>query len=85
LVFVVDSAPGEPRRINNAMLGIADVFPDGRLSWIFGKDLFIAENDGSNPRKLASLPALLEEIWVSPDGEHILLGGDKRPSRWVPR
>ncbi len=72
---------GEPRRLGTARES-ADFFPDGRLVFAEGKDVFVAEKDGSNPRKLVSLPASVWGVEVSPNGKQILLGmylnGDDR-------
>jgi hypothetical protein len=48
---------GEPRQLRNVVAQDASFTPDGHL--IFSKDtsLFIAEKDGSNPRKLRDLPS----------------------------
>jgi hypothetical protein len=68
---------GEPRRLGSAAVQNADVFPDGRLLLTAHKDVLVAESDGSNPRKIMSLAAIIGAIGVSPDGGRILLGVDK--------
>jgi hypothetical protein len=45
---------GEPRRLGSIEAQDADLFPDGRILFSKGKDLYIAEKDGSQPRKLLS-------------------------------
>ncbi|MEG9438832.1 winged helix-turn-helix domain-containing protein [Edaphobacter sp. HDX4] len=64
---------GEPRRLRNVVAQNANFTPDGHL--IFGKDtsLFIAERDGSDPRKLSDLPSYVDSPVISPDGKRIRL------------
>ena len=69
---------GEPRRLGSFEVKTADILPDGRIVYATGKeetgkDLFVAGQDGSNPRKLLSLPGYVTSIEVSPDGRKILL------------
>jgi DNA-binding winged helix-turn-helix (wHTH) protein/Tol biopolymer transport system component len=64
---------GEPRQLRNVVAQNASLTPDGHL--IFSKDtsLYIAEKDGSNPRKLCDLPSHVDSPVVSPDGKRIRL------------
>jgi DNA-binding winged helix-turn-helix (wHTH) protein len=64
---------GEPRQLRNVVAQNGNFTPDGHL--IFSKDtsLFIAEKDGSNPRKLRDLPSHVDSPVVSPDGKRIRL------------
>jgi Tol biopolymer transport system component len=64
---------GEPRRLGSAEGQDANFFPDGRLLIAKGRELQVAESDGSNPRKLLSMPGIviLENPSVSPDGKRI--------------
>ena len=76
---------GEPRRLSGFETTSADIFPDGRI--VFAKfnqgtdakgtdsrtDWFVAEKDGSSPRKLVSLPGETGLVHVAPDGQRILL------------
>lgn len=79
---------GDPRRLDmDSVVGYsAALLPDGRIVFarlVQEKDLktgryrldwFIADKDGSNPRKLVSLPAGLGGyVSVSPDGQRIIL------------
>ena len=94
-LWAVPLPTGEPRRLlGNFQTETADIFPDGRI--IFAEylaadiakgtgertDWLIADNDGSNPRRLASFPGLIGDVDVSPDGQRILLTqeqvGDRR-------
>ena len=45
--------------------------PDGRI--LFGRegDLYLAEKDGSNPRKLVSVKGLIRQPSISPDGQRV--------------
>ena len=63
---------GEPRRLSIDAQD-ANFFPDGRLFLAKGRDLFVVDKDGSNPRKLASMPGIVivEESRVSADGGRI--------------
>ncbi len=71
---------GEPRRLGGIESWITDIFPDGRI--VFTKiargtdakgtysrtDLFIADKDGLNARKLVSFPGEPVTLWVEPNG-----------------
>jgi WD40 repeat protein len=63
---------GETHRIGGAEAWDADAFPDGRLILATGKDVSLAERDGSNPRKLVSMPGVVGDVEVSPDSGKIL-------------
>jgi DNA-binding winged helix-turn-helix (wHTH) protein/WD40 repeat protein len=74
---------GEPRRLGNAVVQSADWFPDNRIIYAVGKDILIAENDASGSRKLASLPGIVWNTVVSPDGTRVLFQVDTRgDSKW---
>jgi DNA-binding winged helix-turn-helix (wHTH) protein/Tol biopolymer transport system component len=64
---------GESRQLRNVVAQNGSFTPDGHL--IFSKDasLYIAEKDGSNPRKLCDLPSHISSPVVSPDGKRIRL------------
>jgi len=66
---------GEPRRIDLKTNGTstAAFFPDGRMVWIRGPTVSVAEKDGSNPRKLTDVPGMGEYPVVSPDASWIRL------------
>ena len=64
---------GEPRRLGNFEgTGGAGYFPDGHLVFTQGRDLFVADADGANPRKLASATGIAYFPSVSPDGQRIV-------------
>jgi DNA-binding winged helix-turn-helix (wHTH) protein len=64
---------GDPRRLGNVVAQNVSFTRDGHL--IFAKDssLFIAEKDGSDPRKLSELPSYIDSPVISPDGKKIRL------------
>jgi len=63
---------GELRRLGTIDAQGASFFPDGRI--LFGResDLYLAEKDGSNPRKLVSVESLIRQPSVSPDGQRLV-------------
>ena len=69
---------GEPRRLRISEVESGDIFPDGRIVFSKDKDIFVADNDGSKPRKLISFPERVVVDWVSPDGQRILLERDTK-------
>ncbi len=82
-LWLIPLPAGEPRRLSGIETDSADIFPDGRI--VFSKfipatdakgaartDWFIADKDGTNPRKLLSLPGDVGDVLVEPDGQRIL-------------
>ena len=63
---------GEVRRLGVIQALDASFASDGRILFSVGKDLFIAESDGSNPRKLISEDGEIGEPRVSPDNKHLV-------------
>jgi DNA-binding winged helix-turn-helix (wHTH) protein/Tol biopolymer transport system component len=65
---------GGARPLGGAAGQDANFFPDGRVLIAKGRDLCVAERDGSNLRKLVSMPGItiLENPSVSPDGQRIV-------------
>jgi serine/threonine protein kinase len=63
---------GEPRRLGSMQIVDAGFLPDGRILQTLGNDLYVAEKDGSNPRKLVSAPGSAGAPSVSPDGKRIV-------------
>jgi serine/threonine protein kinase len=65
---------GEPRRLNDAAGQDASFFPDGRVVFAKGRDLMVADKDGSNARKLVTMNGIviIEEPSVSADGKRIV-------------
>src|SRR5260370_10594701 len=62
---------GEPRRIGSIEAFDADLFTDGRILFSKGKDLYIAEKDGSKPRKLLSAEDPIADPAASPNGTRV--------------
>ncbi len=71
--WLVPLPAGDPRHLRIAGVQSADLFPDGRIVFSKSKDVFVADKDGSNTRKLISLPVSVEDVEVSPNGERVLL------------
>jgi serine/threonine protein kinase/Tol biopolymer transport system component len=94
-LWLIPLPAGEPRRLGNFEADNADMFPDGRI--VFAKltqgtdakgadsrtDWFVAEKDGSDPRKLVSLPGRIGLVWVAPDGQRILIEEDHDGARRI--
>jgi eukaryotic-like serine/threonine-protein kinase len=70
--WAVPLPSGEPRLLGSIVSQDADLFPDGRILFCLGNDLYIAEKDGSQPRKLLSVDGIPVEPSVSPDGERLV-------------
>jgi eukaryotic-like serine/threonine-protein kinase len=70
--WAVPLPSGEPRLLGSIVSQDADLFPDGRILFCLGHDLYVAEKDGSQPRKLLSVDAVPVEPSVSPDGERLV-------------
>ena len=68
--YVVPLSAGTPRRLGSSAFLEATWSPDGRrIAYREGTDLYVAESDGSAPRKLATLQGPpLSPRW-SPDGK----------------
>jgi DNA-binding winged helix-turn-helix (wHTH) protein/Tol biopolymer transport system component len=77
-LWAIPLPAGEPRRLGGAEVDAAGILPNGRVMFATGNDLFIADQDGSNSRKLASLPGRIATVEPSPDGKRILLQLDMK-------
>jgi hypothetical protein len=63
---------GSPRRVGDILAHDACWAPDGRhLSFVNGKDLFVAKPDGSEVRKLATGDGFVSFVQFSPDGTRL--------------
>lgn len=75
---------GEPRSLEIKAIN-ARFSPDGRIVFTRGGSLYLAEKDGSSPRKLATAPGWALSPAVSPDGKRIrftLADDNLRFSMW---
>jgi serine/threonine protein kinase len=63
---------GEPRRLGAIEAQDASFFPDGRIVFAKGVELYVAEKDGSSPHKLLDLPRTVWSPSVSPDGKRVV-------------
>jgi len=62
---------GSPRRLGDFMAASATWGPSGKLLYTTGTDLYVAEHDGGNPRKIATARDLATNARFSPDGSRI--------------
>src|SRR5215469_11290593 len=71
-LWMLSLPAGVTRRLGEMAVTGANVFPDGRVVYTIGSSVYVAEKDGSDPRKLAEVP-FLGAGWpsVSPDGSRI--------------
>ena len=68
-ILLTDRRSAPPRNLRSPRCRFT---PDGRILFSVGKDLFIAESDGSNPRKLISKDGVIAEPRMSPDNKHVV-------------
>ena len=63
---------GSPRPVGTLHAEEARCSPDGRsIAYTVGSDLYLANNDGSNSRKFATLPGSVIYLQWSPDGRRL--------------
>src|SRR4029077_16443987 len=63
---------GSPRPVGSIHTREAKCSPDGRtIVYTDGPDLYLANSDGSNPRKFASVPGEAIYLHWSPDGKRL--------------
>src|SRR5262249_22815084 len=67
-MWAIPLPAGEPRRLGDAEVTSASIFPDGRLAYVTNAGTFTAEKDGSNPHKIEGLHSYYAPV-VSPDGK----------------
>lgn len=70
--WAVPLPTGEPRRLGSIESQDADLLPDGRILYAVGKDLYIADKDGSNPRRTLSADDAIDGPSVSPDAKRVV-------------
>ncbi len=71
-IWKVPLPSGEPRRLGTLEGQDGSFFPDGRVIFVKGADIYVADKDGSNPRKLVTTPGTVWCPRVSPDGKRIV-------------
>src|SRR5262249_26176044 len=70
--WIVPLPTGTRRRLGDVIAHSAAWSRDGRqLAYANGNDLYLANHDGSSPRKLLSLPNFAQDLTFSPDGDRI--------------
>jgi len=62
---------GSPRRLGDITSHSARWAPNGKLVFARGNDFYIADHDGTNPRKFATAPESPSDFSFSPDGTRI--------------
>jgi len=63
---------GSPRRLGDITAGEAAWAPDGRLFFYKGNDAYVADHDGTNPRKVFTAPNPPRLDSISPDGKRTI-------------
>ena len=85
-LWALSSAGGSPRPVGGLVVSNATWSPNGqKILYAHGNDLFIAQGDGTEPRKLMTAPGLPYLIGWSPDGRRIsltVLNKDARGHLW---
>jgi DNA-binding winged helix-turn-helix (wHTH) protein/Tol biopolymer transport system component len=72
---------GSARPLGNIQADDGSYTPDGRVLFAQNGDLFVAEGDGSSPRKLVSgMPGPVRDPSMSPDGSRIAFMVDSTPT-----
>ena len=72
---------GSPIPLSNIQASDGSYTPDGHVLFAQNGDLFMAEGDGSAPRKLVSgMPGTINEPSMSPDGTRITFTVDATPT-----
>lgn len=62
---------GSLRRLGDITGTAATWAPDGKLWFSKGQDLYVAEHEGTNPRKIATALNIISGIHVSPDSSRV--------------
>ena len=73
-LWVLPLPAGPPHRLSDIAAHDACWAPDGRhLAFISGKDIVLANADGSDARKLVSADGFINAFWIrfSPDGKRL--------------
>ena len=68
-LWILPLPTGTPRRLGNLMGHAAAWLPDGQhIAYAHGHDLYMSNNDGTEPRRLATAPGVPSWLRWSPDG-----------------
>ena len=71
-VWALPLPAGSPRRLGDLVVNSATWSPvANELVFSKGQDIFIANSDGGNPRKLATVGGLARSLRFSPDGQRL--------------
>jgi serine/threonine protein kinase/Tol biopolymer transport system component len=71
-LWTIPLPTGEPRRLGGIEAADAGFASEGHILFSQANDLYIADNDGSNPRKLLSAAGPIGEPNISPDNKHLV-------------
>lgn len=73
-LWVVSATGGPSRRLAGLCASSAAWSPDGRrLAYVTGRELYLANSDGTDPYRLAAPPFDLDKLRWSPDGKRLRL------------
>ncbi len=84
-LWTIPLPTGEPRRLGNLEAQDATFSRDGKILFSQANDLYTADSDGSNPRKLLTADGAITGPDISPDLRHLLFtvlspsAGNHRP------
>jgi serine/threonine protein kinase/Tol biopolymer transport system component len=71
-LWVIPMPAGSPQRVADLIGHDPSWAPDGRLFFAKGNDIWVAEHDGSSPRKLLTASDRPQRLLVSPDGARLV-------------
>jgi eukaryotic-like serine/threonine-protein kinase len=71
-LWTIPLPTGEPRRLGDLGAGDGSFSPEGRILFAKGGELYLAEQDGSHPRKLVSVGGFIGEPSLSSDGQRLI-------------
>ncbi len=75
---------GEARKLGDTDVVSARIFPDGHILYLSETETFVAEKDGSHPRKLDELSKYRATPRISPDGKRLAFHADDSTAHaWV--
>ena len=72
-LWLMPMPAGDPRQLRISGAQSADLFPDGRIVFSRGNQVFVAEKNGSNTRRIMNPPTEVLDVEASPDGERVLI------------